>query len=354
MSNFDEALERFQQVDLEYSGGLANHGPMGAEALLSLGHQAKIPALVDLYAPRLPPLPGGHFLTPSVREAARGGGGQRGDWVVTFETIVVEQDWREVIAREVPPLLPGLFAGAGHGLLRVAHAVRALEREDNAIRRREIAHGLANWSSRFQTLPGAPGSRASEAAVELEEAIQHWPLVGDVGGRSGYFFHLAEGLSGWSPFVDAIDSLVLPEPGSVEAFLGRLCGCAASLYVDHPTDRIAYVHALTIPNAVRALLPYLSPEEGVVAAGHAMQAVGALHSIFGDRSSRPEEDEEVLRVAGDWDEIRYHAACSIQEHSIKMVEACWREDRLTADSIFRRAAADAALKIGGRGEAAQC
>ena len=354
MSNFDEALERFQQVDLEYSGGLANHGPMGAEALLSLGHQAKIPALVDLYAPRLPPMPGGQFLAPGAREAARGGGEQRGDWVVTFETVVAEQDWREVVAAEVPGLLLGLFAGAGHGLLRVAHAVRALEREDNAIRRRELAHGLAYWSSRFQTLPGTPGSRASDAAVELEEAIQQWPLLGAAGNRSGYFSHLAEGLSDWSPFVDAVEALAFPAPGSVDAFLGRLCRCAASLYVHHPTARIAYVHVLTIPNAVRALLPYLSPEEGAVAAVRAMQAVGALHSIFGDPSSRPEEDEEVLRVAGDWDEIRYHAACSIQEHSIKMVEACWREDRLSADPIFRRAAADAALQIGGRGEAACC
>ena len=33
MSNFNEALETFHRGDLEYAGGLANHGPMGAEAL---------------------------------------------------------------------------------------------------------------------------------------------------------------------------------------------------------------------------------------------------------------------------------------------------------------------------------
>ena len=55
MSNYEEALARFQQVGLEYADGLANHGPMGAEALERLGHHAKIPAFVDVYAPRLPP-----------------------------------------------------------------------------------------------------------------------------------------------------------------------------------------------------------------------------------------------------------------------------------------------------------
>ena len=46
MSNLDEALERFHLVGFEYAGGFANHGPMGAEALESLGHQALIPAFL--------------------------------------------------------------------------------------------------------------------------------------------------------------------------------------------------------------------------------------------------------------------------------------------------------------------
>ena len=81
MSNFDAALERFQQIDLEYAGGLANHGPMGAEALEALGHQAKIPAFVDIYAPRLPPMSMGSALAPADRMAARGDISRVGDWI---------------------------------------------------------------------------------------------------------------------------------------------------------------------------------------------------------------------------------------------------------------------------------
>ena len=61
-----------------------------------------------------------------------------------------------------------------------------------------------------------------------------------------------------------------------------------------------------------------------------------------------------MRIAKDWDEIRYHAACSLQEHAIKMVEACWREDQVEEAEVLRLAAADAALMIDARGRAAGC
>ena len=56
MIELDEALERFQKCDLEFMGGLANHGPMAAEALVALGHGALIAGFVDAYAPLIPPL----------------------------------------------------------------------------------------------------------------------------------------------------------------------------------------------------------------------------------------------------------------------------------------------------------
>ena len=105
---------------------------------------------------------------------------------------------------------------------------------------------------------------------------------------------------------------------------------------------------------MRLIAPYLAEQDACLGAAYALQAVGGLHSIYGERGTSPEDDAEVIRVSEDWDEIRYHAACSIQEHSIKMVEACWREDRQRPDPIFRRAAADAALKIEGRGQPALC
>lgn len=352
MSNLDEALERFQQVGLEYAGGLANHGPMGAEALECLGHQAKIPAFVDVYAPRLPPLERGVPIPDAAWDDALGDIERAPDWISTFEALIEAEGVSAVLARHVRGLLPGIFAAAGHGLLRVAHGLRALERKDDATRRREVAHGLAYWAARYQTLPGEPGRAAAQGG--LDAALDAWPLLGEPEARAGYFFHVVRRLDDWGPFAEAVSRAPLPEPDAVDGWLDTLCRRAAMLYVANPAARIAYVHALTIPSGLRLLLPFLAEPERVAACGYALQAVGALHSVFGEPASTPEDDEEVLRVAGDWDETRYHAACSIQEHAIKMTEACWREDRRNADPAFQRAGADAALKVGGRTEASVC
>jgi hypothetical protein len=238
----------------------------------------------------------------------------------------------------------------------VAHAVRALERVDRPLRRRELGLGLAYWAARYQTLPGRlDSSQYSEGASRgLTGALRDWPLLGEMEARRGLFFRCVGRLEEDADFARAVESVVLPAGPEVEAFVDALIRVAAELYVTQPAARVAYVHAVTIPSAIRTLLPFLGEEDRRLAAGHAVQAVGALHCIFGDPSARPDEDEETARVSGDWDEIRYHAACSIQEHSIKMAEACHRADQRDPHPAFALAAADAALKIGGRGESSAC
>lgn len=361
MSNFDEALERFHLGDLEYGGGLANHGPMGAEALERLGHQALMPAFLGLYAPRLPPAEPGRGLDPGEEERALGAFSRAADWVATFEARLETGDWRKVVAREVPKRWPGLFAGAGHGLLRTAHAVRALEQEDSALRRRELARGLAYWSARYQRLPGRPGIGEQSWTGILGEARSGerrdpfaWPLVGEPGARVGLFFEAIARLDRFPAFADAIERLARPRASDFSAFTSALARLACGLYLEHPESRIAYVHLLTIPSAIRLLAPYVTEAEACEGAMHAFQAMMAMHSMFGGGQGEPEPDPEVERAAGDWNEIRYHAACSLEEHAIKMAEACWREDRIASDPVFRRAAADAALKIDARGRAPGC
>jgi len=85
-----------------------------------------------------------------------------------------------------------------------------------------------------------------------------------------------------------------------------------------------------------------------------VQAVAALHVTHALRSDDPvRPTAEIERLAGSTAEIRYRAACSAEEHAIKMAEACLREDSLRSDPVLRLAAADAAIAIGesagGRG-----
>ena len=87
----DQALQRFQLCGLEYFGGLANHGPMAAEALCRLGHAALIPGLIDVYAPRLPPLETGCVISEAERISSLGDPTRLPDWVATFDREIQEQ-----------------------------------------------------------------------------------------------------------------------------------------------------------------------------------------------------------------------------------------------------------------------
>ncbi len=79
MTDLDQAFARFQQGAPEYGPGLANHGPMAAEALVQRGHEALLPGLVDVYAPRLPVCPGGTPIAEAERDAALGDVRRQGD-----------------------------------------------------------------------------------------------------------------------------------------------------------------------------------------------------------------------------------------------------------------------------------
>lgn len=347
MSELDEALERFQQGQLEFAGGLANHGPMAAEALVRLGHPALVPHLVRVYAPRLGSFePHGRPLADADWGDALGRPERFADWVATFENAFGEAPWREVLAGAIDRLADGLFAGATHGWLRVAHAVRALEEEETPVRRAELVHGLAYWAGRWQRLPGEPGALARAAGAPsspAEEALASLPIVPPPRRRPGFFFDAVRVLDDDEGFRTAVGQ-VDPAEDELERWLGDLCRAAARLYLANPAARIAYVHTVTAPSALRLAWPLLTGAARRRLVGLAFQAAAALHAVSaGDGDGGP--DAEVEKLAEDPAEIRYRAACSLEEHAIKMAEACLREDAIRPDPVLRLAAADAALRI---------
>jgi hypothetical protein len=352
MIELDEALERFQKCDLEFMGGLANHGPMAAEALVALGHGALIAGFVDAYAPLIPPLEPGRPIPENERAAALGRPERLADWVATFESeLLADADWRAVLARSCSELLPGLFAGATHGLLRAAHAVRSLDQADTPPRRRELAFGLAYWAGRYQPLPGVPGARAQRGRGPLA-SLRALPAVAVARRRPGFFFDAVRVLDDDPAFVESVE-LADPADRTVSLLLSELCRAAASLYLANPAARIAYVHTLTAPSALRLLAPHLPQDALRAAFGYAFQAAAALHAVSAENpataglalDSAPRVASEVERLAEDAAGIRYRAACSLEEHAIKFSEACLREDAIAPDPIFRLAAADAALHL---------
>jgi hypothetical protein len=353
LDELDLALVRFQLGDFEWGGGYSNHGPMAAEALVALGHAALVPSLVDVYAPRLPELPPGEPIPDEEQAHALGRYERRGDWLATFEASIVEEKWRGTLVRWLPRLMAGLFGAAGHGMLRTAHAVRALSRDETPVRERELAFGLAYWASSFATLPGHPGDRA-RLEYGPTRMLREMPLVPIERRGAGFLSEAAEALRADDGFTRAIESIDMGQR-TPELMLGDLCQEVARLYLAHPESRIAYAHALTLPSAYRLLSNHLYASPRIRFAGHLVQATAALHACYGraDAALEPVVSDELRRMAEDRAEIGYRAACSVEEHAIKLAEACLREDALSPHPWLRLAAADAAVSFGtsrgGRG-----
>jgi hypothetical protein len=125
-----EVHRRFASAEPELENGFAEHATMGAEAMLTLGID---PEAVLAWADRHDPVPvaDGSQLV-SIRRAILGE--------------LTDGDWRDVVRRHVALLVGALDAHLFHGLIRTAHAIRALHDHDDHDARAELAAGLAVWT----------------------------------------------------------------------------------------------------------------------------------------------------------------------------------------------------------------
>ncbi len=124
----DEALERLHTSGPERLGRLTNHAPMAVEALTARGRPEAVHKWLDLYAPKLEEFPARVApVTDADWHTALGDPRRAADWIAYFHRQLDEHPWREVLARWWPRLLPGMYGGSTHPVIRVGHAVRTLE-----------------------------------------------------------------------------------------------------------------------------------------------------------------------------------------------------------------------------------
>ncbi|GAB2952696.1 questin oxidase family protein [Micromonospora polyrhachis] len=268
----DEAYERLHRTGPEYRGWLSNHGPMTVEALARHGHGARIHRWLDAYLPRLDDLPGTRDAITDWR-AALGDPARIGDWLAYFDRALEEQPWPEVLGRWWPRLLPGLAAGATHGVIRVGHAVRALRAGSTPTRLTELGQALAYWAARWQAIPGLPGVTTGQlgAAADLLDvatglpgraevavALAGIPRIDDqTGGIRDRLGRLPD-LPDWPASVAALRPAHTPD--EARKLLGELVHRAALDYLRFAHgEPVMLVHAVTAPTAVLRTLPALDP-----------------------------------------------------------------------------------------------
>ncbi|MFG2140114.1 hypothetical protein [Streptomyces sp. NPDC048650] len=351
----NDALERMDDLGYERGQGvdLANHGPMGAEALAVLGQEDEVARWVGRYRRAME-----HHEPPAARFAldpadescwrsALGDVGRAGDWERLFGRELAEAHWRDVLARWWPRLIPGLFAGLTHGLIRTAHAVRGLYAaggEPTGFQLKELARGLAYWAARYTELPGRPRLRGRYA---LSAAVAALPRVPHEGGLApGTARERLDGLGRLPGYHEALEWLA---PEQAPRLLSEMTVQFADVYLGHPeVYPVPLIHGVTAPAAVRLVLPHLPHEVHAQTVAQLWQVQAAFLLAFTVdrrdegtsvwRSQLPDAPPSMVELGG-------RAAEHGDEHVIKFTEACLREYALRPDPRYPAAALAAQRRI---------
>ncbi|MET8976836.1 questin oxidase family protein [Streptomyces sp. NPDC004539] len=290
----DEALERLHVSGPERLGRLTNHAPMAVEALAAHGRAGSVHRWLDRYAPRLEEFPSA--VAPVTAEnwrEALGDPRRAADWIGHFGRELAVRPWRDVLAQWWPRLLPGLYGGSTHPVIRVGHAVRTLlSGEETGPRLTELAHGLGYWAARHHTLPAlTPLTGAGGAAAALD-AVR--PLADQSGGFPVLLARV-EALPVWAAAVT--------DPDEARLRLTELVRAATHRYATHGHgEETMLVHAATAPNAVLRTLPALPRAlwaPSLHAAWTASAAVTAMYSPTEGLPCAPTTltDEELVEQA---------------------------------------------------------
>jgi hypothetical protein len=184
--------------------------------------------------------------------------------------MLTERPWRSVLAEWWPRLLPGLYGGATHTVIRVGHAVRALEAGENAPRLTELAHALGYWAARHQPVTGVvplPGATTATAALDAVPAIE----AGHLGFRNR--LSAVRRLPAWADDVT--------DPETARERLTELVHAATHRYATHGHgEPTMLVHAATAPNAVLRTLGSLPRDQWVPSLRAAWAASAAVTAMY--------------------------------------------------------------------------
>jgi hypothetical protein len=320
-STLDEALQRLRDTGPERDGWLSNHAPMAVEALTHNGRGSMVHAWIDGYRDRLEEAPRG--ISPIGREEWReplGDPVRTGDWIAFFEREMHEAPWRDVLGTWWPRLLPGIAAGATHGVIRVGHAVRALLDRETAPRVDELGQGLAYWAARWQPL--APAGQGPYRSTDPRSALDAIPRVPDQ--RLGVRSRLAQlaDLSGWPEAAGQV-----PGDGEVRDRLRAIVTAAVLRHGEYGYGNpLMLVHSATAPAAVLRTLPALPAHLAAPSLEAAWAASAAMIAAYSPAAPRRFEG-----AATDPEDTIARAVSSDDPHAIKFADTAVEMYRIAPD-----------------------
>ncbi|MCX5416551.1 questin oxidase family protein [Streptomyces sp. NBC_00059] len=268
----DEALQRLHTSGPERLGRLTNHAPMAVEALAANGQARSVHRWLDVYASRLEEFP------PAVKPVtdldwrdALGDPRRAADWIGYFGREIAERPWRDVLAQWWPRLLPGMYGGSTHPVIRVGHAVRTLlAGESTGPRLNELAHGLGYWAARHHPVTGTALVPGADSAAGALDAVR--PIAEREGGFPTRLGRVTS-LPVWAASVT--------DPDEAHRRLTELVRAATHRYATHGHgEETMMVHAATAPNAVLRTLPALPRALWVPSLRAAWTASAAVTAMY--------------------------------------------------------------------------
>jgi len=331
----DEALEMLAPYAPSFRGGLSNHGPMTAEALVALGHHDAVIRWVEGYRKRLERRPAPRKrIDASQWKDALGDGARSRDWDEWFSNELAESPWRDVVGLWVPRLAPGIAAAGLHGVIRVGHATCSLAVTENTLRLDELARALAYWASDFLPLPGehtVAGKLSPSRALKEVELLPKERRAG-----RGLITTELKDLLGFEPFGGAID-LVNPAAGSPN-FIAELLATFAGTFINTTSNSFVFLHAVTGAAAIAELLPYVKIEDRAGVLAYTWQVTAGILARYGQQNLVA--DVDVGSNNESIDRLAKLAVATGDEHTIKLASACTREWLRNPDPRLLAAAAE--------------
>jgi hypothetical protein len=343
----NDALERLTGYHYVDGQGFAVHGPMAAEALSCLGFDEHVASWIDRYVSThaiIEPPPRRETIDPADDRSWRyalGDFSRVTDWNDMFERELRAHPWHEVLRAWVPRLVTGYGGGLTHGLLRTAHAARAIpvEGSPSDLMLGEMAKGLASWAGWYRTLPGEPHLRG---ALSLEDAVERVPRPREAwspveAGTLSRFGELEQ-------FADAVEALRAPD--DVGEALSDLSATFCRKLVGHrEAFPIGLVHTVTpvaVTRTLLALVPELSTERVYA---RLWQVDAALLAGFTRQTSSESGADVLHRETPSTQELAARAATHPEPHVVKFTEACLREYARRADPVYLIAADDLVRRL---------
>lgn len=327
----DPALEPLRAMGPLLKNGFVNHAPMVAEALVAMGQGDLAKSWVKANRGNI--LPANDGVAPLEATELEGviGDPRRQDaWRSFFHHRLASGPWEPVLDQWADRLAPGLFAAAMHGIIRVAHGVRALRVEDTALRRRELAEGLALWAGSYQPLVT---HRVDDSPIfSPKEALAKVPLVPLAHRRNeGAITTALEQLPHARGFAEVIS--LIDMSGDLSALANDLAAEFAQVFlyrVHTPLTAIVFTHAITGVAAILNMAPHVQEATAQKLVSYGWQAAAGLLSAYsefpapGPGALPPETPEEIAA----------RAAQHGDDHVIKLSEACLGFFEATGDERF--------------------